>query len=455
MSDNQYLNPAEKNHNRKINYEKRILRLILLGGFPSIASLALVLYIDTPSTFFMSMLILVSVISWFSLAFVARKQIFYPLYTISNLLESLREGDYSLRGTQWDKRSGIGGIVSEINTLSETLRTQRIEAEEAASLLKKVVYHIDVSVFAFNSQRQLKFLNPAAEKLLGKPASYFSGKNAEQMGLDELIQNQGISTIKEGFGHKAGHWQVVYQHFRDEGISNHLLVVSDISKALKGEERKAWKNLIRVLGHELNNSLTPIQTIAATFSERLERNGIDNISAADFASGLSVINKRAEALSRFVSIYSKLAKLPEPTLASVPIRTLLQRVIGLQLNQNIALLPGPDIKVSLDSDQIEQLLINLLRNAQESMLEADKGCEIEIAWREENSHLHIMVRDQGCGLVNTENLFVPFYTTKPNGTGIGLVLCQQIAEAHNGHLSLLNRVNQQGCEARLVLPLVS
>lgn len=453
------MNEVKNQSNKKSgNYERIILFFVLLGGLPSLLSLLLIAYLEEPSKLLIVVLIAVSFVSWISLAFIARKQIFYPLYTISNLLESLREGDYSLRGTRWDQQDGLGDIIREINTLSETLRLQRIEAEEASALLRKVVANINVSVFAFDENLQLKFLNPAAEVLLGKPASYYEGKSAAQMHLEVYLQQDGVTTVKEGFGSKRGHWQVVHQHFRDDGYSNHLLVISDIARAVRGEERKAWKDLIRVLGHELNNSLTPIQSIAATLNSRLTKDGLENVNADDFASGLSVINNRAEALSRFVSVYSKLAKLPEPTLAPVAIRTLLQRIVDLQMNQIITLLPGPDIKLQIDSDQIEQLLINILRNALEAMdenSEVDIKGEIEIAWREEQGKLHLLIRDEGPGIANTDNLFVPFYTTKENGSGIGLVLCQQIAEAHDGQLTLENRIGHSGCEARLILPIKS
>lgn len=438
---------------KKINYERRILQFILLGGLPAIISLILLSIIDQPSNFLIVLLIVVSLISWISLAFIARKQIFYPLYTISNLLQSLREGDYSLRGTQWDQQSGLGGIIYEINTLSETLRSQRVEAEEASSLMRKVVSFVDVSVFAFDENLELKFLNPAAEALLGKPTSQFTEKTAQQMGLSRYLEQQGIITVTEGFGNRQGHWQVVHQHFRDQGKSNHLLVVSDISQALRAEERKAWKNLIRVLGHELNNSLTPIQSIAATLNDRIIRHGVDKIPATDFSSGLSIINKRAGSLARFISVYSKLAKLPEPEIKLVSVKKILQRVVDLQMSTEINMLPGPDIKILLDPDQIEQLLINLLRNALEAISETNNAGQVEIAWREEGGYLHILIRDQGCGIANSDNLFVPFYTTKANGSGIGLVLCQQIAEAHRGKLSLRNRTDQSGCEARLRLPI--
>ena len=438
---------------KKINYEKRIIRFILLGGFPAIASLFVFVILEEPSKFLIWILIAASLISWISLAFISRKQIFYPLYTISNLLESLREGDYSLRGTQWDKESGIGGIIAEINTLSETLRTQRIEAEEASSLLRKVLSYINVSVLAFDGNRQLKFLNPAGETLLGKPSSHFVGKPASDIGLEQFLEQHGMQTVTEGFGNKQGHWQVIHQHFRDEGKSNHLLVISDISQALRAEERKAWKNLIRVLGHELNNSLAPIQSIAATLNDRLIRDGKENITTKDFESGLSIIHKRAEVLSRFVSVYSKLAKLPEPELKPISVTKLLKRVVDLQIDHNITILPGPETRLTADSDQLEQLLINLLCNAIEAEAQAGVNGTVEIAWREDQGYLHILVRDQGCGLANEENLFVPFYTTKPNGSGIGLVLCQQIAEAHKGKLNIKNRTDCVGCEARLVLPL--
>jgi signal transduction histidine kinase len=149
--------------------------------------------------------------------------------------------------------------------------------------------------------------------------------------------------------------------------------------------------------------------------------------------------------------YARLAKLPPPTLAPVAVDALVRRVVGLETRIPPALVPGPEMTIQADADQLEQLLINVIRNAVDASLETQGG--VRVGWNRQDGHLVVWVRDQGPGLPNTANLFVPFFTTKPSGSGIGLVLSRQIAEAHGGTLSLQNAPEGAGCEARLTLPL--
>ncbi len=171
----------------------------------------------------------------------------------------------------------------------------------------------------------------------------------------------------------------------------------------------------------------------------------------DMRRGLEVIGSRAAALSRFLEAYSRLAKLPGPKLQAVEAGGLLRRVVGLENRMAITLEPGPDLTVRADPDQLEQLLINLLRNAVDAALETEGA--VSVGWTRRADQMEVCIRDEGPGLSNTSNLFVPFFTTKPTGSGIGLVLSRQIAEAHGGSLTLENRTDRSGCEARLRLPL--
>ena len=214
---------------------------------------------------------------------------------------------------------------------------------------------------------------------------------------------------------------------------------------------KAWQRLVRVLGHELNNSLAPIKSIAGSLENLLGRIPRAEDWEEDMRRGLAVIAARSEALSRFMSAYARLARLPQPTLAPVPIGEVIRRVVGLETRLRPELTPGPEMTVQADSDQIEQLLINILRNAADASLETGGG--VHVGWNQQNSHLVVWIRDEGPGLSNTSNLFVPFFTTKPGGSGIGLVLSRQIAEAHGGSLTLQNAHAGPGCEARLMLPI--
>jgi len=226
--------------------------------------------------------------------------------------------------------------------------------------------------------------------------------------------------------------------------------MSDLSKTLREEELLAWQRLVRVLSHEINNSLTPIKSIAGSLLSILDRMPRAPDADEDLRAGLGIIGSRSEALSRFMSAYALLARLPAPRPGPVDVGIWARRAAGLETRVPVQVDPGPPIVIAADGDQLDQLLINLVRNAADASLETGGG--VSVSWARQDGHVDLEVVDEGPGLATTANLFVPFYTTKPSGTGIGLVLCRQIAEAHGGVLSLENRKDRRGCVARLRLP---
>jgi signal transduction histidine kinase len=220
---------------------------------------------------------------------------------------------------------------------------------------------------------------------------------------------------------------------------------------LREEERQAWQRLLRVLGHELNNSLAPIKSISGSLASLIAKDPLPDDWREDAKHGMEVITGRTAALSRFVEAYSQLARLPEPRYRALNIPALSQRVAGLETRLSVELTPGPDLVIQGDADQLEQLLINLIRNAADAALPT-KG-KVRLGWRKTSGQVEITIEDEGPGISNTANLFVPFFTTKPGGTGIGLTLSRQIAEAHGGTLSLQNKAAGGGCMATLRLPI--
>jgi two-component system, NtrC family, nitrogen regulation sensor histidine kinase NtrY len=282
--------------------------------------------------------------------------------------------------------------------------------------------------------------------LVGKPFESLVGRTAEELGLADLLVVDAPATVAL----RDRMWELRRTPFREAGRAHTLVVLSDVSRALREEERQAWQRLVRVLSHEINNSLTPISSIAGSLRRSLAR---DPESWADEAKrGLDIIERRAEVLARFMTAYAELARLPRPELAPVDIPTFLRQAAQLDRRVTIRVVDGPPAAVLADADQLEQLLINILANAADAALETAGG--VEVSWTVAGSKLRIEIRDEGRGIAETTNLFVPFFTTKPGGSGIGLALSRQIAEGHGGTLTLENRADRTGCVAALVLPVL-
>jgi nitrogen fixation/metabolism regulation signal transduction histidine kinase len=387
-------------------------------------------------------------------AFALRERIILPLQTLSNLLAALGEGDFSIRARGARGGDALGEVMIEVNTLVETLRHQRLDALEATTLLRKVMAEIEVAVFTFDEERELKFVNRAGARLLAQNAERTLGRRAEELGLEDCLDGEAPRVINTAFPGGVGRWEIRRSSFRQGGRPHELLVLSDLSQPLREEERQAFQRLIRVIGHEMNNSLAPIKSIAGSLATILEREPPPSDWREDMQRGLAVIASRSESLSRFMSAYARLARLPPPKLAPLDVSALIDRVATLEKGHNIRIGGGPKVTIQGDSDQLEQLLINLIRNAVDAVRETGGG--VAVGWHRlpgSPPAIELWVEDEGPGLSNTGNLFVPFFTTKPGGSGIGLVLSRQIAEAHGGSLMLENRDDRTGCRASLRLPI--
>jgi nitrogen fixation/metabolism regulation signal transduction histidine kinase len=384
-------------------------------------------------------------------ALAVRERVIRPLQTLSNLLAALREEDYSFRARGARTGDALGEAFLEANALGQSLREQRLGALEATALLRAVMAEIDVAVFTFDGEQRLRLINRAGERLLAQPAERLLGQTAGELSLVDCLSGESARTLQKTFPGGAGRWGVRVSTFRERGLRHHLLVIADLTRTLREEELQAWKRLVRVLGHELNNSLAPIKSIAGSLNTLLDREPPPSDWKDDLRRGLAVIESRAEALSRFLEAYARLAKLPPPRSQAVDVALWVRRVAGLETRIAVDIEPGPETTVRGDGDQLDQLLINLVRNAVDAAIES--GGRVRVGWRRSDSHLDVWVCDNGPGLSNTGNLFVPFFTTKPGGSGIGLILSRQIAEAHGGVLTLENRDPGPGCEARLRLPL--
>lgn len=389
---------------------------------------------------------------WLGGAFALRERVMRPLQTLANLLSALSEGDFSIRGRGARRGDALGEAMLEVNSLSRTLRAQRLGALEAGALLRTVMEEINLAVFTFDNAQKLRLVNRAGMRLLAQPSERLLGRTAAELGLAECLEGEVARTFQKAFPGVMGRWGMRRSLFRQGGLPHQLLVLADLSKALRDEERQAWQRLLRVLGHELNNSLAPIRSISGSLVDLVGREPLAADWRDDLESGLAVISSRAEALSRFMESYSRLARLPPPKFGMVEIDALIRRVAGLETRLSVRVEAGPAVTLSADSDQIEQLLINLVRNAADAALQTGGG--VCLRWGLRGQEVEVQVEDGGVGLGNTANLFVPFFTTKPGGSGIGLALSRQIAEGHNGSLTLQDRPGTSGCIACLRLPVV-
>jgi len=437
-----------------IKFERRVTVLALLAGFPAVGLCAFLLWYDGWSAQVQWTIDLFLVLLWLGISLNLKQRIVRPLQTLSNILAAIREGDYSIRGRRALTGDALGEVMLEVNDLGQTLREQRLGAMEATALLRTVMAEIDVAVFAIDGDHRLRLVNRAGEKLLAQPAARLLDRTSDELGLSECLNwpaGSGPQTLQMVFPGGVGRWDIRRSTFREGGQQLQLLVLTDLSQTLREEERTAWQRLLRVLGHELNNSLAPIKSVAGSLADLIGREPEPADWRDDMHRGLAVISSRADSLARFVESYSKLARLPPPRLEPLKIGALLSRVASLETRLPVNVLSGPDLVVRGDDVQLEQLLINLIRNAVDASLET-RG-RVEVGWQQKNGQVEVWIRDEGPGLASTANLFVPFFTTKAQGSGIGLVLSRQIAEAHGGTLTLENRQQLRGCEARLRLPL--
>lgn len=431
-------------------HDRRILWMALASGFPAVLIAIILLWSgDQPARVQWTLTVLI-VGFWLGFSHAVRERVVFPLQTLSNLLAALREGDFSIRARGAARDDALGEAMLEVNFLGQILREQRLGALEATTLLRTVMAEIEVAIFAFDGEQKLKLVNRAGERLLAQPAERLVGKSAADLGLADCLSGETTSTLQMSFPRGAGRWEVHRSTFREHGAPHQLLVLSDLSRALREEERQAWQRLVRVLGHELNNSLAPIKSIAGSLESLVVREPRPPDWKDDMSRGLGVIAARAASLNRFMEAYSRLARLPLPRLQPVSVSELVNRVARLETRLNVDVSSGPEITIRADNDQLEQLLINLVRNAVDASLET--GGRATIGWRRVAGQVEVWIQDEGPGLSNTGNLFVPFFTTKPAGSGIGLVLSRQIAEAHGGTLTLENKTDGHGCEARLRLP---
>lgn len=443
----------------RLSHDQLVFVDTLLAALPAVlVSMWFLWLADTaPDSKHQWTLTLLIVGCWLGFAAAVRTRVVRPLQTMANLLSALREGDFAVRARGATRDEPLGDVLAEINTLSRTLQEQRLSALEATALLRTVMEEIQIAIFAFDAEGKLRLANHAAQLLLKKPAERILGRDASELGLADCLSGEPARVLSVSFPGAVGRWGMRRSQFREGGKPHELVVIADLSRTLREEELQAWQRIVRVLGHELNNSLAPIKSIAGSLSAILKSPKRAPDWEEDMRSGLDVIATRAEMLARFMQAYARFARLPHPTIAPTAFHELVHRVVVLETRLPVELHVGPELTVPCDAAQIEQLVINLVKNAVEASLEQRTAgradASVRVHWQREAQAVELIVEDDGPGIAQATNLFVPFFTTKPEGSGIGLVLCRQIAENHGGTLQLMNREGATGCVATLRLPL--
>ena len=426
------------------------LMLVLAVGLPGTVVALALLWLGSYSSTLRWSLSAALLAGWVAGALMLRAHVYRPLRTVSSMLAALRAGDYSIRARHAGAGDPLALVFMEINALEQQFREQRLGAVEATNVLQRVLAEIDVAVMAFDQDSALRVANRAAERLLGDTEARLLGRSARELGLADALDADAPHTMARDEPAGPRHWQVRRSVIRQQGERLTLVVMTDLERTLRDEERQAWRRLVRVLSHEINNSLAPIKSIAASV-QALIREPRPTDWLADAENGLEIVADRAESLRRFLAAYARLARLPPPSVAELDVETWVRQVAHLETRAHVAVRDGETVRIRADRDQLDQALINLVANAVDAAL-ANNG-KVEAYWRVEGGNVVVTVEDEGPGLADGGNLFVPFYTTKPDGSGIGLVLSQHIAENHGGSLTLQNRDGGNGACARLSLPI--
>ncbi len=454
--------PHRPKKSARLLYENRISLYAFLVALPGLLVSTVLIWLQPWTVGSRLSLIALELFVWWLLALALQEQTTRPLQTLANVIGSLREEDYSFRARNAAPDDALGELSLEVNALADMLAEEKIRTIEATALLQRVVDEIDAPLFAFDPASTLVLVNPAGEHLLRQGRAKTLGRSVQELGLEQCLTADNESVVELNVNGSQARWLLRRSSFRQSGVPHRLVVLSDVSRALREEERRAWQRLIRVLGHELSNSLAPIKSIAGSLSSRIAGTQLEDGVRLDVQRGLEIIEARSASLQRFLEAYRKLAQMPAPVLREVAIEPLVERVATLETRIPVVVEPGPKLVFQADPDQLEQMLINLIRNAADAVLEvagpqdlksAENPGRVTVRWSAEFSDLSLRIEDDGPGLSNPSNVFTPFYTTKPNGSGVGLVLSRQIAEAHGGSIEISNRAERRGCVVRVALPL--
>jgi len=444
------------NKKKRQSFEGLIVKLVAIACFtPSI--LLFYFLINSPISVYLKMLIIILVTVVVSyVCFVVYLKINHQFRTSTNLLEAIIVGDGSMRASSKITDGALAEFNQVLNGITQALNNQKQAVKEQQLLFAKVIEQIDVAIIATDNQDKIVLVNPSAEKLFSCRFDEVKSASISRLGLQHVGQ-QDVNKVVE-FELKK-YRKKVYLH-TDEyllgGQRHKLIFITDIQRLLRNEERQAWQRLVRVLSHEINNSLTPIASISESLQLICEQDLTLLDNQSDLKEGLLVISERAQSLNMFINSYHQLSTLPSPVKSLININKFIYSIIALYPDVRWDIKGDAQLDVFIDSQQMQQALVNLITNAKEASelnLEFDSTIDLSISWQILNDKIIIELIDNGSGIANLDNLFVPFYSTKSNGSGIGLVLSRQIIMNHDGDLQLKNREDALGVNASIYLPL--
>ena len=367
---------------------------------------------------------------------------------LAGTVASYRDGDFSF-GITWDKASDLIELVDAHNALGTALREQRLALVQRELLLDTMVQNTPVSMVLVDAAHRVVLGNLAARRMLGE-GRRLEGRAFEDVlastdpAVREAFERGGDGMFTVGDADDEDIYHLARRSFRLNGRIHELVLLRQLTAELRRQEVQTWKKVIRVISHELNNSLAPIASLAHSSAELLRRG-----QTARLPEALATIEDRARHLEGFIRDYARFAKMPSPRLESVP----WPHFVAQLRSQVPFAYDGPDSPAAIariDVAQLEQALINLLKNAHESGSEPE---DVALSLRRLPEHWRIDVLDRGSGMNEAvlANALLPFYSTKRHGTGLGLALAREIAEAHGGRIALLNRQGGGLCVS-MVLP---